>query len=229
MSHYAVAVFSDIDDIYEFDRLMEPYNECDKRYYTFESVPYQKIKDSYERFIINNPDSNKSFDAFIKDYGYQVVNDQFGYYCNPNGFYDYYTIDGKSYLFEPKKKEKMEGNFYRKNQIDFLKQNKSDMKHAAQFWEDYVVKGKRKVNAFYTREYYLERFKTKEQYVEEMTYTVPYAFVTPDGKWHAPGTMGWFACSDETAESYNEYFEKWKTFITDTSSNPYVSILDCHI
>lgn len=229
MSHYAVAVFSNIDNSYEFDRLMEPYNECDKRYYTFQPVPEQEIKEKYKKFLINNPGRNDTYDEFIKERDYQIVDGQYGYYNNPNGFYDYYTLDGKSYLFDPKPNEELEGNFYRKNQIDFLAQNKREAKHAAAFWDDYVVKDKKKINAFYTREYYLDRFKTKEQYVEEMTYTVPYAFVTPDGKWHAPGIVGWFACSNETAESYNEYFKEWKAFISDININPYVSILDCHI
>lgn len=228
MSHYAVAVFSDYDDSYEFDRLMEPYNECDEKYYTFNPVPKEEINRRYEKHKINNPDTIITFDEFVKDYGYKIVNGQYGYYCNPNGFYDYYTLDGKDYLFEPKRKEKLNGNFYRKNQLDFLKKSTEDAKQAAQFWDDFIVK-KKKINTFYTREYYIERYKTKEQYVEEMSYTVPYAFVTPDGKWHAPGTMGWFACSNETTESYNAYFDEWKAFITDASSNPYVSILDCHI
>ena len=57
---------------------------------------------------------------------------------------------------------------------------------------------------------------------------MPYAFITPDGKWHAPGRVGWFAISDESADDWNKYVEEWDAFLA-SDGNPYVSIVDCHI
>lgn len=56
----------------------------------------------------------------------------------------------------------------------------------------------------------------------------PYAFVTPDGVWHSPGTVGWFATSDDTKESRARYDEEWKEYINN-NDNPYVSFVDMHI
>ena len=56
----------------------------------------------------------------------------------------------------------------------------------------------------------------------------PYAFITPDGEWHAPGRVGWFAMSDDTPESIAAYEAEWKAWIA-SPENPYVNFVDCHI
>ena len=54
---------------------------------------------------------------------------------------------------------------------------------------------------------------------------VPFAFVTPDGEWHAKGKMGWWAMSwdempdDEWAQIYLDAKSKYKDYC----------VLDCHI
>lgn len=59
---------------------------------------------------------------------------------------------------------------------------------------------------------------------------IPWAFVTPDGAWHEPGTCGWFGMSDETPESMEEFKNEYKTFIQDAANqNLLMKILDCHI
>lgn len=57
---------------------------------------------------------------------------------------------------------------------------------------------------------------------------VPYAFITPDGVWHAPGTVGWFATDDSTDESQTKYDEEWAAYIA-SDENPWVCFADCHI
>lgn len=58
-----------------------------------------------------------------------------------------------------------------------------------------------------------------------------YAVVTPDGEWHAPGTVGWWGMSSET----DGEAEKWKYEFNDCfiepakESNWEVLIVDCHI
>ena len=58
-----------------------------------------------------------------------------------------------------------------------------------------------------------------------------WAVLTPDGVWHEPGRVGWFACDDATAESRRE----WAAKFHETLVAPYekagarVVMVDCHI
>jgi len=59
---------------------------------------------------------------------------------------------------------------------------------------------------------------------------ITYAVVTPDGKWHSQGRMGWFGMGDETKEQKRN----WELNFYDRIIKPYLSneffvtILDCH-
>jgi len=230
MSHYAVAVFS--DDGF-FDYLLEPYDENNKKYYVFEPVPYEQIEEDFAKFRKQNP--SWTLDMFIEEYGYIEKDGQWGYEHNPQGYWDWYSLDGKDYLFDLKEDcascdedEDFDGD-YRKNDYDWYPDNSEDVKEAEKFWDEYVEQGLDVDGiVLWSRDYYRDRFKTKKQFVKETSRTVPYAFITPDGVWHSPGRIGWFACSDETAEDWEKYVKEWDAWIA-SEANPYVNLVDCHI
>ena len=186
MSHYTVAVFSNIPEDKAFDELLAPYDE-------------------------NIPN-------------------------NPNAKYDYYSLGGKDYIFDPKPNQHMARGcfFYRKNQIDYSSSQECfSPEEAIRAWEFFVEEkepkeGETKPFQFFSKEYYLEKYGTKEQFVSDMCECVPYAFVTPDGVWHSPGDMGWFAIDNSTIESNRKYRDEWHEWIN-SKDNPYVSFVDCHI
>lgn len=92
-------------------------------------------------------------------------------------------------------------------------------------WDD-VINGK----SFYKPEYYLEKYKTKEDYIEQSLLFSTYAVITPDGEWHAAGEMGWFGCSSETAEEGNNFVNQYyDAFIKNANPEHYIIIVDCHI
>lgn len=225
MSHYAVAVF---DDNGEFNHLLRPYNENDKAYFVFEPVSFDDIVVDFDRFQKQN--SSWTLDMYIEEFGYIQENGQWGYRHNPNGYWDWYSLDGRNYLFDPVDGfEPEEGQYdYRKNDLNWYPNMIEAGKEAREFWENYVENGSEEFESFFTREYYLDRYKTKEQYVREMMRVVPYAFITPDGVWHSPGRVGWFACSNETAEDWERYVKEWDEFLA-SDTNPYVNLVDCHI
>ena len=71
----------------------------------------------------------------------------------------------------------------------------------------------------------------KKTYVARETVFSTYAVVTPDGTWHAPGEMGWWAMSSETGDEiiawdlgYYEHFIK-----PAIENNWHITIVDCHI
>ena len=113
----------------------------------------------------------------------------------------------------------------KKSDYDWYKNKPLSAKKLREKWKEYSVNG----DGWYKADYYLRRYGTEQQFIEEMRRPpVPYAFVTPDGVWHAPGRVGWFAMSDETAESMNKYYKEWCDFI-DNGPDCYVSLVDCHI
>ena len=227
MSHYAVAVFANSPR--EFDLLLEPYSEQDETYYTFHPVKNEdELKKRFEEKIAPiNP--GLTYSEWLEDEGY-YRNELgiLGYSCNDNAKWDWYTLDGRDYMYELKSDAvPEEDGSYRKN--DYIYEDDSSLEEAEDFWEKYVLgKAPQEYYRLYKPEYYLERYGTKEQYLKEAKFSGPYAFVTPDGVWHAPGNVGWFACSDETAEEKNKYMDERNTYIA-SEDNPYVSFVDCHI
>ena len=230
MSHYAVAVFS--DDC-RFDDLLAPYGENNKNEFEFKSVEYAKILEDFKEFQKHN--SVWTLEMYLDEFGYHQKDGQWGYECNPHGYWDWYSLDGKDYLFDLKEWKELDSSsddwegYYRKNDYDWYPDDSEAEADAIDFWDSFVGDGAfAEPPGLWSRQYYLERYKTKEQYVKECKRVVPYAFITPDGVWHAPGRVGWFASSDETAEGHNKYIEEWDAWIN-SDANPYVSLVDCHI
>ena len=222
MSHYAVAVFSDDGD---FDRLLKPYNECDENYFVFKRVDYQDILDEFDRFKKQNP--AWTLEMYINEFKYIQKDGHWGYMHNPQGYWDWYNLDGKDYLFNLKKDVNIDEQ-RRKNDYEWYHDDKAAAEEAQDFWNGFVEDNDDDYPSFWNREYYLERYKTKEQFVKEMRRTIPYAFITPDGVWHASGRVGFFASSNETADDADRYADEWYAWI-ENDANPYVNLVDCHI
>jgi len=225
MSHFAVAVFSDDGD---FDRLLEPYNEKDEKYYQFFPRTYDEIVERFKRFKLQNP--SWTLDMYINQMGYKCVDGQWGYYQNPQGYWDWYSLDGKDYLFDVKKGAELPDDeyYFRKNDYDWYPDDKEAREDAREFWDDFI--GETAIAeppGWWNKQHYLDRYKTREQYIKEMGRTLPWAFITPDGVWHSAGRVGWFAMSNETVEDSERYAKEWDEWIQ-SDTNPYVSLVDCH-
>ena len=226
MSHFAVAVFSDDGD---FDRLLKPYDENDEKYFVFEPVAYDDIVEKLGEFSKNNP--KWTLEEYIEEFYHQNEDGLLGYWSNPHGYWDYYSLDGKDYLFELKEGVELpDGAWdYRKNDYEWYPDDHEAEVDAAEFWDDFVGENAlAEPPGMWNKKYFLQRYKTREQYIKEMKRTIPYAFITPDGVWHSAGRVGWFAISDETAEDSDRYAKEWDAWIA-SDTNPYVNLVDCHI
>lgn len=231
MSHYAVVVFSNLPEDAEFDRLLAPYDEngFEKRFVIEENELVKKYKD----FLLLNPNWKKlGFEYYLKEHGYKREGNEIVAYYNPDAKWDYYVLDGRDGLYDLKPGVETDCLFHRKKDFVYDDEDEKDsIESAKEFWQKYVVDPAHEcVRPFelYSWNYYLERYKTLEQYIKEIRFNGPYAFITPDGVWHAPGEVGYFAMSSETAESMNRYMDEWNEYIS-SEDNPYVSFVDCHI
>ena len=109
---------------------------------------------------------------------------------------------------------------------------------AIRFWE-LIVDGDTPKNdkeideikwCFYKSEYYSNRYKNKEQYAQLTTEFGTYAVITPDGKWHSKGDMGWFGFSSESFEEANSWSVSFKEkFIDNADPEWTLTVVDCHI
>lgn len=86
-------------------------------------------------------------------------------------------------------------------------------------------------NGYYTEEYMRERYPPEAEYIRRETLFQTYAVITPDGVWHAPGEMGWWAMSSETPDQARTWQDSYyDRFIKPAIDNGwYITIVDCHI
>lgn len=73
--------------------------------------------------------------------------------------------------------------------------------------------------------------KPERLYVEaERAQAVPgYALLTLDGRWMAPGQMGWFGCSSDDESSRIGYWEAANAYIDSLPDSAWLIAVDCHI
>lgn len=169
---------------------------------------------------------------------------------NPNSKWDWYSIGGR---FPGKLKAKDgnhgEGSAFRSNpridgefdsarvgDIDFSI-DMDEYNKAIRYWEVVVEKqplredeNKEDFFSWYRDGYYEEYYRDKETYAKICASCNTYAVVTPDGKWHEKGQMGWFGASSETADESLDWDLHYKERFLDTADPDWtLTIVDCHI
>jgi len=81
----------------------------------------------------------------------------------------------------------------------------------------------------YKKEYYIERYETKENYAKMESIFTTWALLDETG-WHEQGKMGWWACNDSTKDSELLFIEKFtETINKPENQDKYLIIVDCHI
>lgn len=227
MSHYRVAVFSDKPDM--FDALLAPYSETDSEFFSF--IPLDEDKIEWLRSFHKEHCPEMSFEEFLTSEGYinSTKDGSIGYMANPDAKWDWYTLGGGDWQFSLKRENSGED---RKNDYVYTEPD---------YNEDLARKEYKRIAAIaesgedpfgtYSREdaeRFIEDYPDEELYLLTRKWNYPYAFITPDGEWHAPGTVGWWAMSDDTPESLKQYIKEWIEYIS-SEGNPFVNFVDCHI
>lgn len=243
MSHFSLGVISANTDNLTIDSLMERYSEnreVDFFIYKTKEDIIEEMKENQEYLRKNNYTENRLlkcttdeelFNYYKKFYGSKFDNNGNELTThNPESRWDWYTIGGRGDILINKKGEYCYTSKIKN--IDFEKMNKEleeeNLEYATKKWE-VVVEGKEDVNnefEFFSKDYMLEEFKTKDVYIKYLTLFLTHALLTPDGEWHEQGKAGYFA----TISNFNP--SKWiDTFykLIDEYKNYYLTIVDCHI
>ena len=82
--------------------------------------------------------------------------------------------------------------------------------------------------SFYNKKYYLDKYGTKENYIEDNCTINTYAILN-HGEWVEAGEMGWWGCSNATQDGYSVYRQVSKDIIKNLNPEDYIAIVDCHI
>jgi len=230
MSHYTVAVFTS-DKNQSIDDLLAPYDEHIE-------VPYviitkaqlireerKRLKKEFGRAYKIKWSEEKIYQRAIKGREDELnENGDLVSTYSPNSKWDWYSVGGrwKDMLILKGKGTPCDSAFV--SDIDF----EAMKAKAALELEPYE---KAMITSWYTEEHMRKKYPNKEDYIKRILAFGTYAVVTPDGKWHAPGRMGWWGFSfarpkDERTWELNYYERFIKPAI---ENNWYITIVDCHI
>lgn len=94
-------------------------------------------------------------------------------------------------------------------------------------WRRLVTQG----SLLWTGRYYLDRYGDEGTFVRYCMLPDGLAVVTPDGEWHEPGRVGFFACDDATVETIRDWVRRFDELLVEPYDLPgtTVTMLDCHI
>ena len=156
-----------------------------------------------------------------------------GYWENPNAKWDWWEIGGRWKGFLNTKDGK-QVNYAQIKDINFSSPpTQEQISNRKRIWEIAVEGAEMSEDEFYgiiySKEYYVDRWGTKEKYVEELGKLIPWAYISPDREWNDIGNMGWWGFSDETKESRENFIKKWEKAISEIPEDYYAVVVDCHI
>lgn len=82
---------------------------------------------------------------------------------------------------------------------------------------------------YYKKEYYTERYSSKEEYAKWQSMFATFAMVDGRG-WHEKGEMGWWGFDTSTGDSERAFIEKFNAELKNIDNQEkYIVLVDCHI
>lgn len=199
-----------------------------------------------------------TFEQYMKEYGEHELDEEmkdYGYWENPNAKWDWWQVGGRwidnilvkgedyikvkrSFFDLSKDKKSPDGYTWASGgiikDIDFNKTMEGEYEKAIRFWELIVEEqplkdGEEKPFNMFKKDYYIERYGTKEKYAEYYSTYFTYALLV-DGNWISKGEMGWFGIDDSTKDSEEVYIEKFKEIMSfEENQDKMFVVVDCHI
>ena len=258
--HYGVLVFSehngeDIDELLApYDENMEVEKHLVYTKKEAEEEGSKRLQDALlnwanrlERDDISEEDRKRSegiLEKLTKDDPYHYIRDDYddeyvdeegNLYStyNPNSKWDWYSVGGR-FGGELLRKDGEYTDEAYASELNFERDEES-YKSYLRFWEIAVEdapleEGEEAPFVLYKKEYYLDTYKTKENFADVCSRPIFHAVVTPDGEWHEPGQMGWFSSLAEPDDTFEWNRKFYDTYLKPAiENNWHVTLVDCHI
>lgn len=248
--HYSVAVvFDNINNIdNEVTKLLSPYDE------NLQVTPYIEmtvseiishakrlketaIKEKYDSKFLTCETDNEFYQKFIEDYEDKFIDESGNLLTtyNPNSKWDWWSFGGRfvndNYIAL---KDGSYTNVARLGDIDWDNMLDDDTDWSRN-WDLYmgaepVTEEEQqfiKLN-IYSKEYYLNKYGDKQNYINTHNKWCTYAMCNLDG-WFEQGKMGWFI-DDSNVEGLNNYMNYFYNYLIDPKNqDKYITVVDCHI
>lgn len=224
MSHFTVGVLVDRKGK-KLEELLAPYQEnnkgdCPKEYLEFKDYT-DEVLESYD----DHKEEYKDLDTFAKEYhGYEKNQEtnKYGYWENPNAKWDWYEVGGRwSNMILTKSGIKVD--YAMLKDIDWSCMKARAKKNAEKTWDSNPQGIERYFSGIYKND-------TRESFIKRQSEFATYAVITPDGKWHSKGDMGWFGISSEGKDDSTKWADNfYDAFIKDADQELILVIVDCHI
>lgn len=219
MSHYCVAVIhNENQNIHD---LLAPYNEA------IEVDPYIDMtrQQAIDYVRKHHRDSNELTDEECwkrMAQGRETDNDGNIYTTyNPKSKWDWYREGGSVAI--PLKN----GEYTYEARIGDILQELDviEYKRACEEWDEEMNREDSGIKLWY-----IDRYKTRENFAQIIAAFRTYAVLTPDGEWHAPGDVWWFGMSTDSEDEYNEWARGYvDRFVKNMDPDLIMTIVDCHI
>lgn len=234
MSHFCLGVICRNGTEDEVDKLLKPFNvNCRDEFLKFHSIT-EEYKEEYEKS--EHKEEYPTFDEYMQNYEHEERDEKtndYGYWENPNGKWDWYEIGGCfSGIIPLKNGNKMtiaqikDINFDRNNEI---------YKNEERFWELVVEEqplreGEKEPVNWYTKDFYTSLYENKQEYADRESRFKTFALLTPDSVWRERGKMLWFGIDTRDKESNNAFEKAFMDVVEDPKYQEFHLVLvDCHI
>lgn len=253
--HYSVAVVTNglnenelinLLAPYDENRAVEPYVEMTKE----EIIATAKwYKEDARKRLERNPngeswgmkfltcETDKEFyQKYIQDYKDECIDENGNTLTtyNPNSKWDWWSYGGR---FESRfiLKDGSEAvGVVRIGDIDWDKMKDTQIDWARN-WDLYmgaepITEDEKEFIKFniYNKQYYLDKYETKERYIAIHECWSTYAMCNSEG-WFEQGKMGWFTDKSDTKMA-DQYIKYIKNYLSDPKNqDKYITVIDCHI
>lgn len=204
-----------------------------------------KVPDYLERRLIPFKETFPTFEDYMRDWCVEEKDPEtgkYGYWENPNAKWDWYQVGGRwcgqvratAGGVVKADQSPYEGGCYDLAKLRNLIWDRDEVaaKRAENEWRAWVdgedIEGVGR--SLWTPKYYIDQFGDREGYVLCASSMWWRAVITPDGKWHEVGEMGWFGTSSESNGEIVEWAKSFKErFIDPCDPDCLLAVVDCHI
>ncbi len=231
MSHFCLGVICRNGT--ESEKLLKPFSENSDEFLKFHSIT-EEYKEKYERSEFKEKYS--TFDEYMEEYELEerdAKTNDYGYWSNPNGKWDWYEIGGRYKRMAPLK-DGTKSTIAKIKDINFDRDDEV-YKKLKRFWELVVEEqplkeGEKEPMSWYSKNFYTENYESKYEYADKESRFKTFALLTPDGVWLERGKVLWFGIDTRNKESNNDFEEAFKEIVEDPKYQDfYLVLVDCHI